>query len=158
MKVGANVAFGLKQKGRSDAESIADRMLDLVGLAHEKDKYPHMLSGGEQQRIALARALATEPGLMLMDEPFSGLDTQHRNMVRDQTLVILKELNVPTLLVTHDPAIAARADRQVRLFGGRLESDTGSTATEETMAPTAGPHARKTGRRPPRAAREPAIR
>ena len=126
LKVGANVAFGLKQKGRSDAESIANRMLDLVGLLHEKDKYPHMLSGGEQQRIALARALATEPGLMLMDEPFSGLDTQHRNMVRDQTLGILKELNIPTLLVTHDPEEAMRLSDRIALMrkGGLIQVGT----------------------------------
>ena len=126
LKVGANVGFGLKQKGRNDSESIADRMLDLVGLLHEKNKYPHMLSGGEQQRVALARALAIEPGLMLMDEPFSGLDTQHRNMVRDQTLGILKELNVPTLLVTHDPEEAMRLSDRIALMrkGGLIQVGT----------------------------------
>jgi iron(III) transport system ATP-binding protein len=126
LTVGANVAFGLVQKRRSDAEAVADRMLDLVGLLHEKNKYPHMLSGGEQQRIALARALAIEPGLMLMDEPFSGLDTQHRNKVRDQALSILKELDIPTLLVTHDPEEAMRLSDRIALMrkGGLVQVGT----------------------------------
>jgi iron(III) transport system ATP-binding protein len=126
LTVGANVAFGLRQQGRADAQAIADRMLSLVGLLVEKDKYPHMLSGGEQQRIALARALSVEPGLMLMDEPFSSLDTQHRNMVRDQTLSILKELNVPTLLVTHDPEEAMRLSDRIALMrkGGLIQVGT----------------------------------
>ncbi len=126
LTVGANVAFGLKQQRRADAQDIADRMLTLVGLLHEKGKYPHMLSGGEQQRIALARALAVEPGLMLMDEPFSGLDTQHRNRVRDQTLSILKELKIPTLLVTHDPEEAMRLSDRIALMrkGGLIQIGT----------------------------------
>ena len=137
LKVGANVAFGLKQKGRKASSEIVDEMLSLVGLLHEKDKYPHMLSGGEQQRIALARALATQPGLMLMDEPFSGLDTQHRNMVRDQTLAIIKKLNVPTLLVTHDPEEAMRLSDRIALMrkGGLIQVGTPLEIYDQPLDP-----------------------
>ena len=108
LTIAENVAFGPREQGKKNATETALEVLSLVGLADFADRYPHTLSGGEQQRVALARALAIKPGLMLMDEPFSGLDTQHRNRVRDETLAIIKELGVPTLLVTHDPEEAMR--------------------------------------------------
>jgi iron(III) transport system ATP-binding protein len=85
------------------------------------DKYPHMLSGGEQQRVALARALAPSPDMMLMDEPFSGLDNRLRDAVRDQALSILKEEGAGVLLVTHDPEEALRmADRIALMRDGGI--------------------------------------
>ena len=65
--------------------------------------YPHTLSGGQQQRVALARALAPKPRVMLLDEPFSGLDSSLRHQIRDDTLHVLKESGTATLMVTHDP-------------------------------------------------------
>ena len=93
LTVAENVAFGLSRSNmrRADHRALASDYLQRVGLAGYEDKYPHMLSGGEQQRVALARALAPRPRVMLMDEPFSGLDNRLRDDVRDETLAILKE-------------------------------------------------------------------
>ena len=113
-----NVAFGLSGTGKKDA---ALKVLDRVGLANFADKYPHMLSGGEQQRVALARALAPKPSVMLMDEPFSGLDNRLRDGIRDETLSILKEAGTSVLLVTHEPEEAMRMADQIALMrGGKI--------------------------------------
>jgi iron(III) transport system ATP-binding protein len=115
-----NVAFGL---GGPPAErrARAAALLERVGLAGHGGKYPHQLSGGEQQRLALARALAPRPPILLMDEPFSGLDNRLRDGVRDQTLDILKEEGTAVLLVTHDPEEAMRmADEIALMRAGRI--------------------------------------
>ncbi|MBL4905892.1 MAG: ABC transporter ATP-binding protein [Sneathiella sp.] len=117
-----NVTFGLREKSAKDRKSIASSILQKMGLAKFADKYPHMLSGGEQQRVALARALAPNPRIILMDEPFSGLDVVLRNQVRDDTLELLKETGTTVLLVTHDPEEAMRmADQIVLMKDGRIE-------------------------------------
>ena len=96
-------------------------LLERVGLARHGDKYPHQLSGGEQQRVALARALAPRPPILLMDEPFSGLDNRLRDGIRDETLAILKEEGAAVLLVTHEPDEAMRmADRIALMRDGRI--------------------------------------
>tara|TARA_A100001037_G_C15140973_1_gene633693 strand:+ start:622 stop:1680 length:1059 start_codon:yes stop_codon:yes gene_type:complete len=122
LKVLENVAFGITDGRSSDTRKQAARaMLEKVGLSHLENAFPHTLSGGEQQRVALARALAPRPGLMLMDEPFSGLDIGLRDKIRDDTLALLKELGAATLLVTHDPEEAMRmADRVALMREGRL--------------------------------------
>jgi iron(III) transport system ATP-binding protein len=95
--------------------------IDRVGLSHLARAYPHQLSGGEQQRVALARALAPAPHLMLMDEPFSGLDERLRDSVRDRTLDVLKQKGAAALVVTHDPSEAMRiADRIALMRAGRI--------------------------------------
>jgi iron(III) transport system ATP-binding protein len=112
LTVEENVAFGLGNKSRDERHERATALLHQVGLARLATAYPHTLSGGEQQRVALARALAPEPRVMLMDEPFSGLDVTTRGAVRRTTRKILRERNVPTLIVTHDPEEAMElADR-----------------------------------------------
>lgn len=122
LKVIDNVAFGLTTLGRSARKKIAMAYLDRVDMAVHADKYPHELSGGEQQRVALARALAPKPHVMLMDEPFSGLDNRLRDEVRDAALSVLKDENAAVLLVTHDPEEALRmADRIALMRGGRIE-------------------------------------
>ena len=113
LTVAQNVAFGLKGSGK---EPAVIAMLDRVGLADYSDKYPHMLSGGEQQRVALARALVPKPRIMLMDEPFSGLDNRLRDGIRDETLRILKEEGTSVLLVTHEPEEAMRMADQIALM------------------------------------------
>ena len=119
--IAANVAFGLQGMGRAEARRTADAMLQRVGLARYADSYPHMLSGGERQRVALARALAPQPRVLLMDEPFSGLDGSLRDQVRRETIDLLRELGTTTLLVTHDPDEAMRvADRIALLHNGCL--------------------------------------
>ncbi len=111
LDVARNVAFGLSGPDAARAERVR-RLLDRVGLAAHGRKYPHQLSGGEQQRVALARALAPQPPILLMDEPFSGLDNRLRDGIRDETLAILKEEGTAVLLVTHEPDEAMRmADR-----------------------------------------------
>jgi iron(III) transport system ATP-binding protein len=113
LTVADNVAFGLRRHKLNGAlKSTVGRYLDRVGLSGFGPKYPHQLSGGEQQRVALARALAPKPRVMLMDEPFSGLDQRLRDDVRDETLALLKEEGAAVLLVTHEPEEALRmADR-----------------------------------------------
>ena len=117
----ANVMFGLKAMPKADAEREARFALARVGLTHLADVYPHMLSGGEQQRVALARAVAPRPSVLLMDEPFSGLDRRLRDEVRDDTLNVLRESRVTCVIVTHDPEEALRmADRVALMREGRL--------------------------------------
>ncbi|MEA2934909.1 MAG: iron(III) transport system ATP-binding protein [Variibacter sp.] len=116
-----NVMFGLRSLSRSEAEREARRALDRVGLAHLASAFPHMLSGGEQQRVALARAVAPRPNVLLMDEPFSGLDRRLRTQVRDDTLAVLREARVTCIIVTHDPEEALRlGDRIALMRAGRL--------------------------------------
>ena len=120
LSVGENIAFGLPKRS-PDRQKTVDEYLDRLGLSGFSDKYPHMLSGGEQQRVALARALAPKPRVMLMDEPFSGLDNRLRDEVRDEALSILKEEGAAVLLVTHEPDEAMRmADRIALMRAGQI--------------------------------------
>ncbi|MGD1924577.1 MAG: ABC transporter ATP-binding protein [Paracoccaceae bacterium] len=120
LTVAENVAFGLTRQ-QSGRRKIVANYLARVGLADYGSKYPHMLSGGEQQRVALARALAPKPRIMLMDEPFSGLDNRLRDEVRDEALSILKDEGTAVLLVTHEPDEAMRmADRIALMRAGRI--------------------------------------
>ncbi|MGE4248662.1 MAG: ABC transporter ATP-binding protein [Parvibaculaceae bacterium] len=116
-----NVAFGLRGLRRADALNIARLALKRVGLEDYEHDYPHRLSGGEQQRVALARAIVPRPQVMLMDEPFSGLDQRLRDNVRAETLALLKETRATAMLVTHDPVEAlGLADRILLMRRGRL--------------------------------------
>ncbi|MCQ0092947.1 ABC transporter ATP-binding protein [Roseovarius sp. M141] len=120
LTVFGNVAFGLTGSKADTAARVAE-LLDRVGLGHFINAYPHELSGGEQQRVALARALAPRPRIMLMDEPFSGLDNRLRDGIRDETLDILREEDAAVLLVTHEPDEAMRmADDIALMRGGRI--------------------------------------
>jgi iron(III) transport system ATP-binding protein len=122
LTVAGNVAFGLKGRRKPEIDAIVTAMLDRVGLLRYAGSYPHMLSGGERQRVALARALAPAPRVLLMDEPFSSLDTRLRDQVRQQTIDLLRETRTTTLFVTHDPDEAMRiADRIALLRDGHLE-------------------------------------
>lgn len=97
-----NIAFGLGGRPKAERRTEVARMLALVRMAGCESRLPHELSGGERQRIALARTLAPKPALILLDEPFSSLDTGLRARVRDQVRTILREAGVTVLLVTHD--------------------------------------------------------
>ena len=96
----------LELANRKDARKAATEMLGRVGLSERLGHYPKVLSGGEQQRVALARAMVPRPTVMLMDEPFSGLDQRLRESVRQETLAILRETRASSMLVTHDPHLA----------------------------------------------------
>ncbi|MBF0280713.1 MAG: ABC transporter ATP-binding protein [SAR324 cluster bacterium] len=114
-----NVTFGLIGMDKEKARRKAMEMLDQVGMTSHADKYPHMLSGGQQQRVALARALAPEPKLLLLDEPFSGLDTNMRQRIREETLSVLKQSGVTTLMVTHDPEEAMFMSDRIKIIGAK---------------------------------------
>ncbi len=116
LSVAQNVAFGLKNGMRADRTSRVAELLDKVDLVGFGPKYPHQLSGGEQQRVALARALAPRPRVLLMDEPFSGLDNRLRDGIRDETLSLLKDEGTAVLLVTHEPEEAMRMADQIALM------------------------------------------
>ncbi|WP_135075554.1 ABC transporter ATP-binding protein [Terasakiella sp. SH-1] len=112
-----NVTFGLHGMEKSKAERRALEMLEQVGMSQYVRAYPHMLSGGQQQRVALARALAPEPKLLLLDEPFSGLDTNMREKIRQETLSVLRDAGVATLMVTHDPEEAMYMADRIKILG-----------------------------------------
>lgn len=121
MSILDNVRFGLTALPGGEAAAEAMAALDRVGLGHYASKYPHALSGGEQQRVALARALAPRPGVLLMDEPFSGLDSRLKDTIRADTLAILRDTRATAIVVTHDAEEAMRmADRIALLKDGRL--------------------------------------
>lgn len=117
-----NVTFGLLGRPEKIARRRGMDMLGQVGMTEHASKYPHMLSGGQQQRVALARALAPEPKLLLLDEPFSGLDTNLRGQIREETLNVLKQSGVATLMVTHDPEEAMFMADRIKILGnnGRI--------------------------------------
>ena len=122
LTVSENVAFGVRRLSRPEAAERVAAMLNRVGLTRYAQSYPHMLSGGERQRVALARALAPSPRILLMDEPFSSLDSRLRDHVRQETMDILRETKTTTIVVTHEPDEALRiADRITLLREGRLE-------------------------------------
>ena len=120
LTVADNVAFGLG-RGRAARDARVATLLEKVGMSRHAARYPHELSGGEQQRAALARALAPKPKVMLMDEPFSGLDDRLRDDIRDETLEVLTDEGTAVLLVTHEPAEAMRmADEIALMRRGRI--------------------------------------
>ncbi len=120
LPVRENVAFGLAGGWKANRDRVAE-LLDRVRMTAHIDSYPHELSGGEQQRVALARALAPRPRVLLMDEPFSGLDERLRDGIRDETLALLKDEGTAVLLVTHEPHEAMRmADQILLMRGGRI--------------------------------------
>src|SRR5258705_6377478 len=130
----ANVAFGLAKLPRAEREKRAEDELARVGLSALKDAFPHTLSGGEQQRVALARMLAPKPDVVLMDEPFSGLDSSLRDEVRGTTLKRLRDEGAAVVMVTHDPDEAMRVGDHVALMSEGRIVQTG-TPTEIYRAP-----------------------
>jgi len=116
-----NVAFGLRALPREEARREALAILARVGLERYAKNYPHILSGGQQQRVALARAIVPRPSVMLMDEPFSGLDVQLRESMQEETLALLRETRSTSMIVTHHPEEAMRlGDRIAVMYGGRV--------------------------------------
>jgi putative ABC transport system ATP-binding protein len=118
-----NVAVPLELAGKSDAFERAEAELALVGLGGRLSHYPAQLSGGEQQRVALARALAPDPLILAADEPTGNLDFETGASVIDLIFAQQKRRGATLVLVTHDPTLAARCGRRVRLRSGRVEAD-----------------------------------
>ncbi len=115
LTVAENVGFGLRAE-KAERQRRIGELIEKVDLSGFGQKHPHQLSGGEQQRVALARALAPRPRVMLMDEPFSGLDNRLRDGIRDRTLELLKEAGTAVLLVTHEPDEAMRMADEIALM------------------------------------------
>ena len=119
-----NICYGIQTKGvtrQADMERLGE-LLAMVRLSGHRDKYPSQLSGGEQQRVALVRALATSPGLLLLDEPLSALDAQVRHHLRREIKQIQKNLDVTTIMVTHDKEEAlSMADRVAVMEEGQIK-------------------------------------
>jgi len=116
LSVADNIAFGLNGLSSAEKRSRAAEMLKLVRLPDLSDRYPHELSGGQQQRVALARALAPKPKLLLMDEPFSNLDTDLRQQLSLEVRDILKQQKIAAIVVTHDQQEAFTIGDQVGIL------------------------------------------
>ncbi|MBB5321531.1 ABC transporter ATP-binding protein [Marinobacter oulmenensis] len=122
MTIAENVGFGLKNLSKPERRQKVTELLNLVHLQDLADSYPHQLSGGQQQRVALARALAPEPTLILLDEPFSNLDTDLRRRLSLDVRDILKTLGISAILVTHDQQEAfAMCDQVAVLKDGQVQ-------------------------------------
>jgi len=121
MTILENVAFGLQAMERNTALAEGRRALERMGLAAYAEAYPHVLSGGQQQRVALARAIVPRPRVMMMDEPFSGLDPRLRASMREETLAILRETRTTCIIVTHEAEEAMLlGDRIAVMRGGEI--------------------------------------
>ncbi|MFZ3287193.1 MAG: ABC transporter ATP-binding protein [Telluria sp.] len=121
-----NVKFALAMKGvaKADLDAMAMRYIDLVGLGHAKDRRPHQLSGGMKQRVGIARALAIDPDVLLMDEPFGALDSQTRETLQMEVLDIHERTRKTIIFVTHDIDEAVLlADRVLVMYGGKVQQD-----------------------------------
>lgn len=126
MTVQENICFGIEHKSKAEQQQRVATLLELVDLVGKEKRYPHQLSGGQQQRVALARALAAKPKVLLMDEPFSGLDVELRETLAREVRCILKAEGITALMVTHNQNEAfAIADKiGVMKSGALLQWDT----------------------------------
>lgn len=121
MTVEKNIGFGIDFLNKSQRKTRIKEMLELVNLIGYEKRYPHQLSGGQQQRIALSRALAPNPKILLLDEPFSNLDTELLEKVRIDLFRIIKQSNITTIMVTHNPNDAKNyADKIIRIRDGSI--------------------------------------
>lgn len=119
-----NVMVPLELKKRKDAKVKAMSLLELVGLADRATHYPTQLSGGEQQRVSIARAFANEPKLLFADEPTGNLDTETGSKIEDLIFELNEKENTTLILVTHDPELAARTQRILSIKGGKIQEAT----------------------------------
>ncbi len=123
-----NVMLPLELAGRKDARAAARETLERVGLGQRLKHYPKHLSGGEQQRVAVARAFAPRPRILFADEPTGNLDTVTGQTIIDLMFELNRELGTTLVLVTHDVNIASRCDRRIGLREGHIESDSATHA------------------------------
>lgn len=139
LDVAGNVAFGIAHLPAAERRERVARLLEQFHIVHLAAAFPHMLSGGEQQRVAIARALARSPALLLLDEPFSGLDGELRERVREALLSDLRASGATVLIVTHDPQEAMQiADDLILMAGARiLQSGAPSDCYRDPVSVTA---------------------
>ncbi len=121
LSVAENIGFGITRLSKTQRRERVEKLLSLINLEGYGDKYPDTLSGGEQQRVALARVLAMEPSVILFDEPFSNVDTVLKTSIRNELIHILRSSGVTAVFVTHDPHEAmAISDRIAFIDGGKI--------------------------------------
>ncbi len=121
MTVYENIKFGISDLKKDIRDKKIINTLKLVELLDYKDKYPHQISGGQQQRTALARAIVTEPKILLLDEPFSNLDTNLKHNIRNKLSKIISKINITTIIVSHDKQDAlSLADELIILKNGKI--------------------------------------
>lgn len=109
-----NIVFGISKQKRNERDARANALLDLINMIEYKERYPYQLSGGQQQRVAVARALAPNPYLLLMDEPFSNIDSDLKQKIRQEIKSILKAENMTCIFVTHDKSdVEDMSDRTI---------------------------------------------
>ena len=118
-----NVMVPLELRGQTKVQPFAMELLDRVGLADRSHHYPIQLSGGEQQRISMARAFANQPKILFADEPTGNLDEETSNKVEDLLFELNREAGTTLVVVTHDLELAGKTQRIIRLKGGKLVSD-----------------------------------
>lgn len=116
-----NVMVPLELKKRKDAPHVAMELLNKVGLGERASHYPSQLSGGEQQRVSIARAFANEPKILFADEPTGNLDTETGEMIEDLIFNMNKALGTTLILVTHDRELAAKTGRIIHIKGGKIQ-------------------------------------
>ena len=131
-----NVLVPLELAGHAAAKDLAAELLQAVGLQYRMHHYPVQLSGGEQQRVAVARAFACRPPILLADEPTGNLDSQTGRHVMDLLLSLHRDYGTTLVLVTHDRAVASLMHRVIALRDGRIESDDLISETESHQEPT----------------------
>lgn len=129
-----NVAVPLELAGKSDAFDRAREELIAVGLGERLTHYPGQLSGGEQQRVAIARALAPDPALIVADEPTGNLDGETGRQIADLLFAKQSERGATLLLVTHDPSLAEKCDRQVSVRSGKIVDDSAKRTAADAKA------------------------
>jgi len=128
MTVRQNIIYGIRNKPeygdkakREELLRYADEVMETFGIAHLKKKHPNRISGGEKQRVALSRAIVTQPSLLLLDEPFSALDHQTKENIYEQFAEFKKIFRIPTILITHDPAESEMfADSRILIKDGGI--------------------------------------
>ncbi|PNK61865.1 ABC transporter ATP-binding protein [Psychrobacter sp. FDAARGOS_221] len=120
LTVAENIAFPLDIARQPDAERV-EELLEAVGLTHRRDSLPHQLSGGEQQRTALARALVARPKIIFADEPTGNLDEQNAQQVMSLLVELQQQSGTALVVVTHDPAMTEHADQVITIHDGRVE-------------------------------------
>ena len=123
-----NIMLPLELAGYSDAKTAARKIVEQVGLKDRWSHYPSQLSGGEKQRIAIARAFATEPAVLFADEPTGNLDSRTGANIMELMFELNRNSSTTLILVTHDSSLAERCDRVLALDAGRLVSDSGANA------------------------------
>jgi putative ABC transport system ATP-binding protein len=127
-----NVMVPLELRGEKGAQRTAKDLLERVGLGQRGHHYPTQLSGGEQQRVSLARAFANRPKILFADEPTGNLDTETSEKVIDLIFTLNREAGTTLVLVTHDLDLAARTGRIIRIKGGSVVSDTATVVSQQS--------------------------